>query len=110
MVKTLRITSVVAAIAAVVFIVFPGVFGARSDKQISEFLSRPGVVEKFKQAKGSKGKAVKDKVSPLVKAAKAFALYLNPPKPPKPAKSTKRSVANKTQPVVKPKSPDRVSA
>jgi hypothetical protein len=80
MIKTLRITSVVAAILAGIFFVFPVVFGVRSDEQIDEFVSSPGVREKFEAAASSKEKSNESQASPLVQQAEAFAMYLNPPK------------------------------
>ena len=50
MIKTLRITSVVAVVLAVVFLVFPAIFGFRSGKEVEEFLNSPGAIEKFKEA------------------------------------------------------------
>lgn len=82
MIKTLRITSIVAAILAAGFFVFPAVFGFRGDEQIKQFLNSPSAVEKFRQASGRKPKS-ETQISPLVKQAGNFASYLNPPKPPK---------------------------
>jgi len=79
MIKTLRITSFVAVILAVVFFVFPVIFGVRGDEQVEQFLSSPGVIEKFSKAKGDKDRRSESQISPLVKEAQAFALYLNPP-------------------------------
>jgi hypothetical protein len=81
MIKTLRITSVVAAILAGVFFVFPVVYGVRSDERIDEFLKQPSVKEKFEDVSDNKAKAGESRVSPLVEQAEAFALYLNPLKP-----------------------------
>jgi hypothetical protein len=81
MIKTLRITSVVAAILAGIFFVFPVVYGVRSDKHVDEFLKLPSVKEKFENAADNKAKAVESRTSPLVEQAEAFASYLNPLKP-----------------------------
>jgi len=83
MIKTLRITSIIAAILAVGLFVFPVVFGFRSDEEIERFLKSPGAIEKFRQAKGSGTRGNGDQISPLVKQAEGFALYLNPPTKPK---------------------------
>jgi len=90
MIKTLRITSIVAAILAGVFFVFPVIYGVRSHENIDEFLKSPGVIEKFENA-SDKAKTSENPVSPLVEQAEAFALYLNPLKPtaPKTAKGSK---------------------
>ena len=81
MIKTLRITSVVAAILAGIFFVFPVVYGVRSDERIDEFLKLPSVREKFEDAADNKANTGESRVSPLVEQAEAFALYLNPLKP-----------------------------
>jgi len=78
MIKTLRITSVVAAILAGVFFVFPVVYGVRSDERIDGFLKQPSVREKFEDVADNKTKATENRASPLVEQAEAFALYLNP--------------------------------
>ncbi len=78
MIKTLRITSVVAAILAGVFFVFPVVYGVRSDERIDEFLKLPSLREKFEDVADNQAKAGESRVSPLVEQAEAFALYLNP--------------------------------
>jgi len=81
MIKTLRITSVVAAILAGVFFVFPVIYGVRSDGRIDEFLKLPSAKEKFEDAADTKTKTGESQESPLVKQAEAFASYLNPDKP-----------------------------
>lgn len=78
MIKTLRITSVVAAILAGVFFVFPVIYGVRSDERIDEFLKLPSVKEKFEDVADNKAKTGESRVSPLVEQAEAFALFLNP--------------------------------
>ena len=87
MIKTLRITSIIAVVLAVVFFVLPAVFGFRGDKQIEQFLNSAGVIEGFREAKGDKVEDSRREISPLVKQAEAFALYLNPPPKPKPEPS-----------------------
>ena len=102
MIKTLRITSFVAVILAVVFFVFSVVFGVRSDEQVEQFLSSPGVIEKFSKAKGDKDRRSESQISPLVKEAQAFALYLNPP----PKKTESRPIRKKTTtPTPRPQGP-----
>jgi len=83
MIKTLRITGIIAAVLAAGLLVFPAIFGLRSDKEIEDFLNLPSVVEKFRKARGEEGKGGEGEISPLVKYAQAFGLYLNPPKPTK---------------------------
>ncbi len=91
MIKTLRITSIIAAVLAGVFFIFPAVFGFRSDEQIEEFLSLPSTIEKFNKAKGDRTKRSESQISPLVKQAEAFALYLNPPEPRRTASPSHRT-------------------
>ncbi|MDD5326261.1 MAG: hypothetical protein PHY02_00420 [Phycisphaerae bacterium] len=79
MIKTLRITSIIAVVLAVVCFVFPAIFGVRGDKQIEQLLNSPGAIEEFKQARGDKIEDRRHEISPLVKQAETFALYLNPP-------------------------------
>ena len=82
MIKTLRITSILAAALAITivgFFVFRIVYGVQSDEKIKDFLSSPGVIEKFKKAEGNRSKTSSGQNPPLVQQAQAFALYLNPP-------------------------------
>ena len=88
MIKTLRITTVLAAFLAAGFFAFPVVFGYRGDEQIEQFLKSPGAVERFNKAKGAKVSKSKNQVSPLVKQAVLFGFYLNPPRKPAPKKRT----------------------
>ncbi len=94
MVKTLRITSVLVVILAVVFLVLPAVFGVRRHEASEQFLSAPGATEQFRRAKGQKSSDGGSQVSPLVKEAEAFALYLNPPKPKTPARQPSRQTGD----------------
>jgi hypothetical protein len=104
MIKTLRITSIIAAALAVVFFVFPAIFGVRSDEQTEQFLNSAGMIEKFNKAKGKNSAKDEGQISPLVKQAEAFALYLNPPKPKK-APPTRRT----DRPSIIPRPPAPVS-
>jgi hypothetical protein len=99
MIKTLRITSIIVVVLAVVFFVFPAVFGVRGDKQIEQFLHSAGVIEKFKEVKGDKVEDSRREISPLVKQAEAFALYLNPPPKPEPSVPKERSEPRPVGPV-----------
>jgi hypothetical protein len=103
MIKTLRITSIGAAILAAVIIVFSVVFGVRSDEKIEEFINSPTVMEKFNKAMGNKVKTSQSETSPLVKQAGSFALYLNPPKSRAPSTPTGRGGAIARVPAVTPK-------
>ncbi len=85
MLKTLRITSVAAVLAACGFLIFFAVFGIRSDPKAEEFLRLPNAVEKFSKEQTQQSSKTDAQSTPLVRQAQAFGLYLNPPKPePKP--------------------------
>lgn len=82
MIKTLRITSILTAVLAVIlvgFFVFRTVHGTSGNEKIREFLDSPSVVERFRTAEGNRTKTMAGQRSPLVQQAQAFALYLNPP-------------------------------
>jgi len=87
MLKTLRITSIIAVIlafcgaAALVFM------GLKENSQVKAVLNNPGIVEQFKDKVKDQDKK-DDKSSPLVAQAKAFALRIDPPPPPKPPAPT----------------------
>ena len=78
MIKTLRITTIIAAFLAVGLLAFPVVYGNWGDEEIEKFLKSPGAIEKFNKAKGAKVKTG-NQVSPLVKQATLFALIIDPP-------------------------------
>jgi len=78
MINTLRIISFITAVLAVVFFVFPFVYGVNSDERVKEFLKTPEIREKFENAADSRINKNKDLTSPLVQQAQAFASYLNP--------------------------------
>jgi len=106
MIKTLRITSIVAAVLAVIFLVFfvlPVVFGGYSDEHLDESLDSPGVIEKFNKTVGNKARTGRDEVSPLVQQAGAFALYLDPPPDKAPKTAAGRSTGVTRGPAVPPK-------
>lgn len=87
MIRTLRITSIIAVVLAVVFFVLPAILGVRGDEQIEQFLNSAGAIEKFNDARGDRIEDDSHEISPLVKQAEAFALYLNPPPKPSPPKA-----------------------
>jgi hypothetical protein len=78
MIKTLRITSVVAAVLAGVLFVFVVFIGVRSDPEAEQFLNSPGVIELFKKARNKRVGAGTSQSSPLANQAQAFARYLKP--------------------------------
>ncbi len=95
MIRTLRITSIIAAILATALFVLPAVYGVRSDPQIEEFLQTPGAVDKFAAARGQSAGAGRDEsqASPLVKQAADYDRYLNPPPPTAPTPPPSADVA-----------------
>ncbi|MHC4125817.1 MAG: hypothetical protein ACYSRR_05100, partial [Planctomycetota bacterium] len=79
MIKTLRITTVLVGLLAADFLASPIVYGVESDHKIEKFLDAPGAVENFKKSESKKRTNSQAQDSPLVRQAKAFAMYLNPP-------------------------------
>lgn len=100
MIKTLRITTVLAALLAVGFFAFPVFFGSHGDEEIEEYLKSPGAIEKFNQAKGAKVPRTKNQVPPLVKAAMGFGLYINPPRKPAPTRPKPTTVRKAAVPTL----------
>ena len=99
MIKTLRITSIAVGILTVSLFAFSAFFGSRGDKDIDKFIKSPGVIELFNKAKIAEAKKGNDQVSPFVRQAEAFALYLNPPpEAPKPIKTPSRPTVNVPRP------------
>lgn len=101
MLKTLRITSIIAVIvafcgaAALVFI------GLKENSEVKAFQDSPGIVDRFKdQFKGESSDEAK--TSPLVAQAKAFALRIDPPPPPKPPAPRPKAPTEVARPVPKP--------
>lgn len=83
MLKTLRITSLVALIVAVCGVAAMGVLGLRGDSEIASFLDKPGVVDAAAAEKPPETDPQQVE-SPLVVQSKLFALRINPPPPPPP--------------------------
>jgi len=103
MIRTLRITSILAVALAAVLVVFSVVFGVRGDEDIEKLLGEPDVIEKFNKSAGNKATSGTNQVSPLVKQAGAFALFLNPPKPKAPRPVAGRTASVKRPPSATPK-------
>ncbi len=100
MIRTLRITSIIAAIAALVLLVLPIVYGVREDPEIEQLLKSPTAVESFRKAAGQKQTKGQDQLSPLVRQADAFARYLAPkPKPARPTAGKRIADRPKTRPL-----------
>lgn len=83
MVRVLQTFSVLALFSAGVVFMLCLVQWLQGDPEIEQNPSL-SFVEKFSQAGGCSEKSSQKTLSLLVKQAKAFALYLNPPQPPKP--------------------------
>jgi hypothetical protein len=80
MIKTLRITSVVAAILAgvlVKFFVLPMLSNVSGDPSVARVLDSPGVIERFKE-KGAHANTTKPDTPLLVQQAIAYARILDP--------------------------------
>ncbi len=100
MVKTLKITSILAVVATIGVVIFLAMVGFRSDPQRDKILNASGAIEEFK--KGATKPAEKhEEISPLIKQAKLFALLINPPPPPKPPKPKVKPKKVATKPATK---------
>ncbi len=102
MVKTLRITGILAAVLGFGFLVFAAVYGVEPDPQVEKFLASESVVEQFKkQSKTRQNEGLSVQESPLVQQAIDFSRYLNPPvsaPPPQPTNRTSARTARPTPP------------
>jgi len=81
MIRTLRITSVVAGLLAVGLLAFFSVSGVRGDQEVDRLLKSPTVIEQFAQDKGKPSAAGANPMSRLVEVARDFANVINPPPP-----------------------------
>ena len=96
MIKALRITSVLVAAALLTgvlikYFVLPMDSSVSADQRVEQVLDSPGVIELFKQTKGTRSKTAENQSSPLVQQAVSYARYLSPPqkiKPPSPGRRT----------------------
>lgn len=84
MIKTLRITTIIAAVSAVIFLVLSVIFGRHGNDTVEQFLDSSGVVEKYNMGAEYSAKANEGLVPPLVTQAETFVQYLNPPPKPEP--------------------------
>jgi hypothetical protein len=82
MIRTLRITSVVAGLLAAGLLAFFSVSGVRGDQEVDRLLKSPTVIEQFAQDKGKPSAAGANPMSRLVEVARDFANVINPPAPP----------------------------
>jgi len=105
MIKTLRITSVLAGMLAIAFLAISVVYGTDKDPEVDELLKAPSAVEEFEKHKGENArKASANTKSPLVVAAEDLAKLINPPKKvvPRPVR-TGAKIAKRPTPKVAPK-------
>jgi hypothetical protein len=115
MIKTLRVTSVLAVILAVVVLAsvlgflrptsfLPLRAGTGGDKQTESILSGPSAVERFKTQYGTKPPDTKD-TPPLIKQAELLAGIINPPELPNPGVKPPGNMPLTPTPSVKPPVP-----
>ena len=99
MLKTLRITSLIALVLAVCGVLLIVVFGLRGDADIKGYLQSPGVIKQFEEKSKEADKDAPE--SPLVTQAHEFALRINPPPPPpqQPASVRREAKPVEQQPV-----------
>ena len=79
MIKTLRITSVLVALAAIAFVIFIAATGLSADEKIEKLLKTPGLARRLQAGSATSKKERQEQESALVRQAKAFALRINPP-------------------------------
>lgn len=98
MIRTLKITTWLSVIAAILAIGGVGFYSLKPDVKAKQILAQPGEVELFlKTSQVSANKEDTTKDSPLVRQAEQFALRLDPPPPPPPPQPV--------QPVARPATP-----
>jgi len=85
MIRTLRITSVVAGLLAVGLLVFFSIYGVKGDREVERLVGLPSVIEQFKADRGRPAATYASPMSRLAQNAEAFAYVINPPPPTKPA-------------------------
>jgi len=113
MVKTLRITSVVAVLlagvvlASVLGYLSPAALmhldsGAGGDKQVDKILAGPTALERFRQQYGNKAPDPNGTTPPLVKQAEILAGILTPPAPPEPPVKSPTATPSKPTIAAKP--------
>ncbi|MBE0534899.1 MAG: hypothetical protein IH624_04455 [Phycisphaerae bacterium] len=81
MIRTLKITTIVAAILCISLVGFVAVFGLRGNPEIENFINSPRIVQEFKNLV-TKAPSNEGQISPLVREAQKFALRIDPPPPP----------------------------
>jgi hypothetical protein len=96
MVKTLRITTVVATLLAIAIFALPVRYGIRNDENANKFLNSPAIIAAFKASDGNRTKTTTNQVHPLVQQAQDFSSIINPPKPVMTANNTIKPTFGKT--------------
>lgn len=106
MIKTLKITGILAVVFALALVVVLARLALRGDQKTKEFLDSAGIIQNYQRNDRDKG-ADGEQKSPLVQEAEAFALRLNPPKPKKTArkKAPARASGSKGSVATKPSLP-----
>lgn len=99
MIKTLQISSILAAVLAVVLFVSSVVFGVHKDAEVEAFLNSPSVKDQFSKLPPRRANKSSGQDSPLVARAEAFGRIINPPKAPKPVIGKPTKAANAGMPV-----------
>jgi hypothetical protein len=87
MVRTLRAFGVLALISACIIFTLFTVHQLQGATEAEQNQDLP-ILERFKQADTNNKNTVKEELSPLIRQAQAFALYLNPPELPKPNRNS----------------------
>ncbi len=95
MVKTLRITTILVALAVFGIIISIAVKGIASDEAIEKFLTTPGVAEQLQAGSAGLKPSDDSQETPLIRQARAFALRIDPPPPPKPVVPRDKSPRSK---------------
>jgi len=98
MIKTMQMTSLLAAVLAGGMFLLPAGFGAKNNDELERMLKVPNAVEKYQKSKGQSASKGGDQTPPLVKEAKSFALYLNPPQKPRPKPRPRKGTSTKSEP------------
>ena len=106
MIKTIYLTGILSLAGAGIIFSLCTIQYVKSTKATEKNYNY-SIVERFRQAGNNKGNRDKQIISPLVKQAQAFAMYLNPPEPPKPKeeKRLQKAVEKKPVIIVKPEAP-----
>ncbi len=110
MIRTLKITTFLAALICVGLVGFVGAFGLKGDPKIEKFIAEPSFVDALKKG-NSTAKTDSGEMSPLVREAQLFAKRINPPPPkrdirkPTPPRPGGTAVAKKPPPPPPPTPP-----